>query len=169
MTVYGNGSSYSTVVEFACQEGFEIHGANRIFCTSDSSWSHPSPACLSKSYISLSLLLNIYIKLLLSLFHPCSGNSINMYKALRRFEFGLQTRHMIRVCMYCFIWGKYSNEKPLVLDKATFTLCRKMGLGFKLIFGDDNISGSLRSHILGVTGTPKNDSISREGILLLEL
>ncbi|XP_064597497.1 sushi, von Willebrand factor type A, EGF and pentraxin domain-containing protein 1-like [Liolophura sinensis] len=61
MTVDGDGSSYSTVVEYTCQVGFEIIGANRIFCTSGSTWSHPSPTCFKVQCQVPEKIMNGYI------------------------------------------------------------------------------------------------------------
>lgn len=44
----GDGTEFSSIYFFSCDEGYQINGAPRLFCTPDGEWTADVPTCISK-------------------------------------------------------------------------------------------------------------------------
>lgn len=46
---YGITPNYATIIEYTCDEAYELVGDPIIFCKSDSTWTNSVPTCKSKN------------------------------------------------------------------------------------------------------------------------
>ncbi|KAK7452815.1 hypothetical protein BaRGS_00039699, partial [Batillaria attramentaria] len=65
----GNGNVFGSIVEFACQPGYQIRGSPLLFCGSNGQWTAPQPTCE---------VLTCYVPFVPNAVSPHSGQMINV-------------------------------------------------------------------------------------------
>ena len=47
-----NGTQYPATAVYACNEGYELEGNNKVTCQEDGTWSDGAPNCTSEQFIT---------------------------------------------------------------------------------------------------------------------